>query len=96
MQPVYAEPADDLQLPGRAAFEPLASHLLEPCPRHAADHATVIRKHLKAGIGRWQAEAVLSCYSEACLRHKGKCSRYIVDATGATLRLRRPTNAEAQ
>ena len=79
-----------MNLPGHALFEHLGVHFLEACPRKAADKVTTIRKHLKADIGRWQAEAVMSCYTEACLRQQGKCGRYLLDATGATLRLREP------
>ena len=93
MQALGAEPSTCMQLPTNAALEHLASKLLEPCPKEDADKATVIRRQLKADLGRWQAEAVLSCYVEACLRHQGKCSRYFVDEAGATLRLIAPANA---
>jgi len=95
MQPQAHAPTG-VQVPSNAAFEPLARQLLEPCPRHDAERATAIRRRLKQDLGRWRTEAVLSFYTEACLRHQGKCSRYIVDAMGATVRLRRPMNAEAQ
>jgi hypothetical protein len=77
-------------------FEALACALLEPCAKEEADFATVVRTRLKAYFGRWQAEAALSRYTEVCLRHQGKCSRYFVDDTGATLRLRRQANADVQ
>ena len=96
MQPWEVEPAKGVQVPSNAAFEPLARQLLEPCPRHDAERATVIRRRLKHDLGRWRAEAVLSFCTEACLRHNGKCSRYFVDAMGATLRLRVHANAEVQ
>ena len=79
-----------VQLPTSAAFEPLARALLKPCVKDAADKATRIRRRLKADLGRWQADAVLSLYNEVSLRHKGVCSRYFTDETGATLRLQRP------
>ena len=96
MQPWEAEPVTDTQVPSNAAFEPLAHQLLEPCHRDDAESATAIRRRLKQDLGRWRAEAVLSFCREACLRHQGKCSRYFVDAAGATLRLRRLMNVEAQ
>ena len=96
MQPWEVEPAMGMPAPSNAIFEPLARQLLEPCPRQDAESATAIRRRLKQDLGRWRAEAVLSFCKEACLRHQGKCSRYFVDAAGATLRLRRPRNEEAQ
>ena len=81
------------QLFTNAVFEPLACSFLEPCVKDAADKATTIRRRLKADLGRWQAEAVLSLYNEVCLRHKGVCGRYFTDASGATLRLRLPVNS---
>ena len=83
------------QLPSSDAYEELARYLLEPCLRDDADQATAIRKQLKVALGKWQAEAVLGCYKEACLRHKGICKRYFVDAAGATQRLRRPVGTPA-
>jgi hypothetical protein len=80
------------RLPTNADFEPLARQLLAPCAKDMADKATIIRRRLKADLGRWQAEAVLSLYNEVCLRHKGLCSRYFTDKAGATLKLQRPTN----
>jgi hypothetical protein len=94
MAAVIVEPEIGTRLPGRATFEPLARQLLEPCPRNVADSATVIRKRLKTDLGRWQAEAVLSCYNEACLRHQSHCGRYFVDHAGRTLRLRTPIDTE--
>lgn len=82
----------DAAPPTSAAFEPLARELLEPCVKDMADKATTIRRRLKADLGRWQTEAVLSLYNEVCLRHKGVCSRYFTDEAGTTLRLRRPEN----
>ena len=81
-------PHVSVTLPTNAAFEPLACRLLEPCLKDAAHKATTIRKRLKADLGRWRAEAVLSCCNEVCLRHKGVRSRYFTDKNGATLRLR--------
>ena len=60
--------------------------LLVPCARENADKATTIRRTLKALLGRWQTEAVLSAYKETCLRI-GPCGRYIVNEKGETLRL---------
>jgi hypothetical protein len=96
MQQWDVEPATGTHAPNSAAFEPLARQLLEPCPRHDAERATVIRKRLKQDLGRWRAEAILSFFAEACLRHQGKCSRYFVDANGATLRMRMLANEDAQ
>ncbi len=76
-------------MPGDSLFEELGLHFLETCPREDADRVATIRKHLKAELGRWQADAVMSCYTEACLRHQGKCGRYLVDDARGTLRLRR-------
>ena len=95
MQPGDVQPAVSTRVLDSAVFEPLAHSLLEPCPRDFADQATVIRKRLKEDFGRWQAEAVLSCYTEACLRHQGKRRRYFVNNEKATLRLRRLANADA-
>ena len=92
MQTLVAEPAAGTL--DMSQFEALAQLWLEPCPKEVADYATIVRRRLKADLGRWQAEAVLSSYGEACLRHQGKCSRYFVDNTGSTLRLRKPANAE--
>ena len=80
------------RIPLNVDFEPLAHQLLEPCPKDMADKATTIRRRLKADLGRWQADAVLSLYIEVCLRHRGLCSRYFVDNAGVTMRLQRPTN----
>ena len=88
-------PHEGVQLPTNAAFEPLARRLLEPCVKDAADKATTIRKRLKADLGRWRAEAVLSLCNEVCLRHKGVCSRYFTDKAGETLRLRTLGNTTA-
>lgn len=96
MQPGDMQPALRVQVLDNAAFEPIGRTLLEPCPRNAADQATVIRRRLKQDLGRWQAEAVLSCYTEVCLRHHGKCSRYFVDNNNATLRLRRLASTDAE
>ena len=92
MQSVERTPYVGTQLPTSAAFEPLACVLLEPCVKDSADKATKIRRRLKADLGRWQAEAVLSLYNEVCLRHKGVCSRYFTNKNGTTLRLRTPEN----
>ena len=75
--------------PCAADFEPLARRLLVCCPKEEADKATTIRRRLKADLGRWQAEAVLSLFREAAPKHKGVCSRYFTDAAGNTLRLRK-------
>jgi len=88
MQTLDAEMQLEEQCPAAADFEPLAHLLLEPCAKHEAQKATAIRKQLKTKLGRWQAEAVLSLYSEVCLRSGGKCSRYFVDSAGVPLRLR--------
>ena len=77
-----------VKLPTPAELEPLALELLEPCSKDEAHKATVIRKFLKAKIGRWQAEAILACYREACLRNKGTCRRYFLDGDCKTVRLR--------
>ena len=77
------------QPPTNAAFEALAHQLLEPCPKEAADKATTIRRQLKADLGRWQADAVLSLFKEVCLRHQGVCSRYFTNAARVTVKLRR-------
>ena len=82
------------QLPTNAAFEPLAGALLEPCVKDAADKTTTIRRRLKAELGRWQTDAVLSLYSEVCLRREGVCSRFFTDQSGATVRLRAPQRNE--
>ena len=74
--------------PCTADFEPLARRVLECCPKEDADKATTIRRRLKADLGRWQAEAVLSLFREAPLKHKGVCSRYFTDGAGKTIRLR--------
>ncbi len=82
------EAALALELLTAAQLEPVARELLEPCSKDEADKATVIRKFLKTKIGRWQAEAVLACYREACLRNKGSCRRYFLDGECNTIRLR--------
>ena len=91
-----AVPLDALQLPSRALLELLGMEFLEACPRDAADTATTIRKHLKAEIGRWQADAVMSCHREACLRQNGKCSRFLMEIAGTTLRLGGRYNAPSK
>ena len=55
-----AVPLGAEQLPSRALLEHVGMEFLETCPREAADTVTTIRKHLKAEIGRWQADAVMS------------------------------------
>ena len=92
MQTLDMPPQICAQMPTNALFEPLARSLLEPCARDAADKATTIHRRLKADLGRLQADAVLSLCNEVCLRHKGACSRYFTDKSGATLRLRTPEN----
>ena len=88
MQPLDASVCLEGRCPSTADFEPLACRLLEPCAKGEAHKATTIRKQLRLELGRWQAEAVLSLYTEVCLRSKGVCSRYFVDSAGMTLRLR--------
>jgi hypothetical protein len=70
-----------------AAINPAWHDLLTACPRDEADTATAIRRTLKRLLGRWQADSVLSAYSERILRIGGVCGRYILNAEGATLRL---------
>ena len=80
--------ARSLGLLTNAGFEPLAHQLLEPCTKDVANTATLIRKHLKSQLGRWQADALLSLYNNVRLRHKGVRSRYFTDKDGRTLKLR--------
>lgn len=91
MQPLDASVCFEGRCPAAADFEPLACRLLEPCAKDEASKATTVRKRLKLELGRWQAEAVLSLYTEVCLRNKGACSRYFVDEAGVTQRLRSPS-----
>lgn len=70
-----------------AAINPAWHDLLTACPRDEADTATTIRRTLKRLLGRWQADSVLSAYSERILRIGGVCGRYILNAEGATLKL---------
>ena len=74
-----------------ANIDPTWHSLLTPCQRDEADTATAIRKTLKRQLGRWQADSVLSQYSERILRIGGNCGRYILNAEGATMRLANPT-----
>ena len=76
------------RLPTSTDLVKVAQELLEPCKKEEAQKATVVRRWLKAAMGRWQADAVLSCYSEVCLRSNGVCSRYFVDGGRRPLKLR--------
>jgi len=61
---------------------------LVPCARHEADSATSIRQKIRQKFGQNAATAVLAHYQEKVLRDPhGKSQRYLVDATGATMRL---------
>ena len=77
-----------MKLPTRSDLAALALELVEPCLIDEADRATVVRKRLKAEMGRWQADAVLSCFSEVCLKNKGVCGRYFVDGSRRPLKLK--------
>ena len=61
---------------------------LVPCARHEADSATSIRQKIRQKFGQNAAASVLAHYQEKVLRDPhGKSQRYLVDTTGATMRL---------
>jgi hypothetical protein len=86
------EPAKPEQLANHSQqIDPAWHNLLIPCPRGEADLAATIRRALKALLGRWQADWVLSSYTERILRSAGsQCGRYFVNAQGETVRLTAP------
>ena len=73
--------------------EPLPTHMdtvsveLVPCAKQEAGLATETTQQLRRILGNSAAKALLSQYTQAVLRDRGKKQRYWVDAKGMPLKL---------
>ena len=76
-------------------IDPSWQTLLQDCPRAQADKATTIRKALKYMLGPIEAAAILGQYRECALRvATGGCQRFIVNGSGATMKLAKSEKEE--
>ena len=83
IEPTAPEPAE--QIPTKM---PRLSVELVPCARQEADTATCIRQALQQQCGDDVAAAILRQYQQKVMRdRKGNPKRFLVDVTGATLKL---------
>ena len=82
--------------------EPLPTHMdtlsveLVPCARQEAGLATETTQQLRRILGKSAAKALLSQYTQAVLRDRGKKQRYWVDAKGMPLKLVHRKNVAPQ
>ena len=83
IEPTAPEPTE--QMPTKM---PRLSVELVPCARQEADTATCIRQALQQQCGDDVAAAILRQYQQKVMRdRKGNPKRFLVDVTGATLKL---------